>query len=85
MLPKFLIANNIQELPDNVYVIRTHTPKFILKGTIYDFKKDQKLHWIDAPINDPNVIKELIIEAEEFYLNELKSQETIFDIYKSEK
>ena len=39
MLPKFLLADNSQEMPDMLYVVHNETPRFIVGSDIEDFSK----------------------------------------------
>ena len=79
MLPKFLIADNSQELPDKVFIIHTQTPRYIVESNIEDFNIEQKIYWLDESINDKNIISKLLKEAEEFFDNELDSQDELYD------
>ena len=52
MLPKFLLADNSQELPDTIFVVHTQAPKCIIESDVDDFYTNQSIHWIDdAPEN----------------------------------
>ncbi len=79
MLPKFLIADNSQELPDKVFIIHTQTPRYIVESGIEDFNIEQKIYWVDEPINNKNIISQLLKEAEDFFDNELDSQDDLYD------
>ena len=76
MLPKFLIADNSQEVPEKIFVVHTEVPRFIIEGDIEDIESDMLVHWIDdeAAFSD-----QLIAEALNFYEDELASQEELFD------
>ena len=79
MLPRFLIADNSQELPDVIFVVHNENPRFIVQCDIEDFWSNQEIHWIDdAPDND-EVIDQLLEEAEDFLEKELASQEDYFE------
>ena len=79
MLPKFLIADNSQEMPNTIFVVHTESPRFIVESDIEDFSKDQQIHWIDdQPVND-SIIEELLEEAEDFLDEEFRSQEDLYD------
>lgn len=79
MLPKFLIADNSQELPNTIFVIHTESPRFIVESDVEDFHKDQQIHWIDdQPVNE-SIIEELMDEAEDFLETEFDSQEDLYD------
>ena len=79
MLPKYLIADNLQEQPDNVFVIRTQEPRFIIQGSITNYEHSQKIYWIDEPKSEKE-IKNLLNEAKNFYIQELEHQEISFDL-----
>ncbi|HAN79296.1 MAG TPA: hypothetical protein DCQ31_16770, partial [Bacteroidales bacterium] len=70
MLPRFLIADNSQELPDKIFVVHTHTPKCIIGGNIENFDNDRSVFWIDKEISG-QAFDKLLVEAEEFLENEL--------------
>lgn len=79
MIPKFLLADNSQELPDTIFIVHTEEPKFILECDIEDFNENQSIHWLDTKPNDKEIISELIEEAEDFLERELENQEDLFD------
>ncbi len=79
MLPKFLIADNSQELPEKIFTIHTEKPRYIIESDIEDFNINQKIYWLDEPIKDKNIISQLLKEAEEFFDNELDSQDELYD------
>lgn len=79
MLPKFLIADNSQELPEKIFIVHTMKPRYIVESDIEDFNTDQKIYWLDEPITDNSVISQLLKEAEEFFDTELDSQDELFD------
>lgn len=78
MLPKFLIADNSQEMPERIFVVHTEVPRFILEGDIDDIETNMLAHWIDE---EPaaSFIDDLVAEALNFYEDELASQEELFD------
>lgn len=79
MLPKFLIADNSQEMPNTIFVIHTEAPRFIVESDVEDFSKDQQIHWIDEqPVNDV-LIEQLLEEAEDFLEAEFENQEDLYD------
>ena len=43
MLPKFLLADNSQEMPDMLYVVHNESPRFIVGSDIEDFSVNQKI------------------------------------------
>jgi len=79
MIPKFLLADNSQELPDTIFIVHTEEPRFILECDIEDFNENQMIHWIDPKPNDEEEIEDLVEEAEVFLENELENQEDIYD------
>jgi len=79
MIPKFLLADNSQELPDTIFIVHTEEPRFILECDIEDFNENQMIHWIDSKPNDEEEIEDLVEEAEVFLENELENQEDIYD------
>lgn len=79
MLPKFLIADNSQELPETIYVVHTETPRFIVESDIEDFQSNQIIHWIDKAPESSIEIENLLDEAEDFLNIELENQEDLFD------
>ena len=79
MLPKFLLADNSQEVPDTIFVVHTESPRFIVESDIEDFWENQVIHWIDDDPQNEDFIAELLEEAEEFLENEFDSQEDLYD------
>ena len=79
MLPKFLLADNSQEMPDMLYVVHNETPRFIVGSDIEDFSVNQKIYWIDEECTDKDLVAQLLEEAEEFLEAELENQDTYFE------
>jgi len=79
MLPRFLIADNSQELPETIFVIHTEEPRFIVESDIEDFNLSQTVHWIDEKPKKDSLIEDLLADAEDFLNAELESQEDLFD------
>jgi hypothetical protein len=79
MLPKFLLADNSQVLPDTIFVVHTEQPRFIVECDAEGFNVDQKIHWLDDVPESDALIKELLDLAEEFMEMELESQEELYD------
>jgi len=79
MLPRFLIADNSQELPETIFVIHTEEPRFIVESDIEDFNLSQTVHWIDEKPKKDSLIEDLLADAENFLNAELESQEDLFD------
>lgn len=79
MLPKFLIADNSQELPNTIFVVHNETPRFIIESDVDDFQANQTIHWIDPQPEDDNQVNELIEGAENFLNDELDMQEELYD------
>jgi len=79
MLPKFLLADNSQEMPDMLYVVHNETPRFIVGSDIEDFSVNQMIYWIDEKPKDKDYINQLLEEAEEFLEAELENQDNYFE------
>jgi len=79
MLPKFLIADNSQELPEQVFVVHTESPRFIMQFELEDIYSDQVIYWIDDEPSDEDLISDLTADAEEFLEKELDNQESLYD------
>jgi len=79
MLPKFLLADNSQEMPDMLYVVHNETPRFIVGSDIEDFAVNQTIYWIDEKPLDKALIAQLLEEAEEFLEAELENQDNYFE------
>ena len=79
MLPKFLLADNSQEMPDMLYIVHNENPRFIVGSDIEDFSVNQSIYWIDPEPHDKNLIAELLEEAEEFLEAELENQDNYFE------
>ena len=79
MLPKFLLADNSQEMPDMLYVVHNENPRFIVGSDIEDFSVNQTIYWIDEKPKDEEYINQLLEEAEEFLEAELENQDKFFD------
>jgi len=80
MLPKFLLADNSQVLPDRIFVIHNEQPRFIVGSNIESFSLDQEIHWIDDDPASEELKKELLEQAEEFLDLELEYEEELFNI-----
>jgi len=78
-LPKFLIADNSQEQPEQIYVIHTQTPRCIIEGNIEDFYENQRIHWLDNQPVKQEEIDKLVKTADEFLVEELENQELLYD------
>ncbi|MBV5314241.1 MAG: hypothetical protein JZU47_13145 [Prolixibacteraceae bacterium] len=79
MLPKFLLADNSQEMPDMLYVVHNELPRFIVGSDIEDFSVNQTIYWIDEKPTDKELIAQLLEEAEEFLEAELENQDSYFE------
>jgi len=79
MLPKFLLADNSQVLPDRIFVIHNEQPRFIVGSNIESFAVDQEIHWIDDEPASEELKKELLEQAEEFLDLELEYEEELFN------
>jgi len=78
MLPKFLLADNSQVLPDRIFVIHNEQPRFIVGCNVESFIEDQEIHWIDDEPASEELKKELLEQAEEFLDLELEYEEELF-------
>lgn len=79
MLPKFLLADNSQELPDTIFVVHNEFPRFIVESDVDDFSSNQIIHWIDDKPTSETVVEQLLAEAEDFMEEEFDSQEDLYD------
>ncbi|MBL7971820.1 MAG: hypothetical protein JNL03_09900 [Prolixibacteraceae bacterium] len=79
MLPKFLLADNSQDMPDMLYVVHNETPRFIVGSDIEDFSVNQTIYWIDEKPKDKELIAQLLEAAEEFLEAELENQDSYFE------
>jgi hypothetical protein len=79
MLPKFLLADNSQEMPDMLYVVHNESPRFIVGSDIEDFSVNQKIYWIDEECTDKDLVAQLLEEAEAFLEAELENQDSYFE------
>ena len=77
MLPKFLLADNSQVLPDTIFIIHTESPRFIVGCDLEGFNVDQEIHWIDEKPESPDLIAELMEQAEEFMELELDYEDEL--------
>jgi len=79
MLPKFLLADNSQELPDTLFIIHTKEPRCIIECDVEDFNSSQTIYWLDEEPKDKELVEDVMDEAETFYNDELESQEDLYD------
>ncbi len=79
MLPKFLLADNSQDMPEMLYVVHNNAPRFIVESDIEDFSVNQQIYWIDQEPEDKDLIAKLLEEAEIFLEAELENQESYFE------
>lgn len=80
MLPKFLLADNSQVSPENIYVVHSETPRCIFECHIDDeFIDNYKVFWIDAAPANQDAINTLAVEAGKFLDDELDAQEKLFE------
>jgi hypothetical protein len=79
MLPRFLLADNSQELPDTLFIVHTQSPKCIIECDVEDFYSNQEIHWLDKAPENKSEIEDLLDDAETFYDEELDSQEDLYD------
>ncbi|HNW50607.1 MAG TPA: hypothetical protein PKH79_05960 [Prolixibacteraceae bacterium] len=79
MLPKFLLADNSQELPDTIFVVHNESPRFIVECDVDDFWSNQIIHWIDDQPENESITEQLLTEAEDFLEEEFDNQEDLYD------
>ncbi|TKG95855.1 hypothetical protein EYV94_06075 [Puteibacter caeruleilacunae] len=79
MLPKFLLADNSQELKDTIFVVHTQSPRFIIGSDVEDFYSNQEIYWLDEQPESDQLIDQLLEEAEEFLEKEFENQELLYD------
>lgn len=79
MLPKFLLADNSQELPDTIFVVHNEYPRFIVESDVDDFWSNQVIHWVDDQPESEVIIEQLLAEAEDFVEEEFENQEDLYD------
>jgi hypothetical protein len=84
MLPKFLLADNSQVLPDTIFVIHNEQPRFIVGCDVEGFSVDQQIYWIDEEPASEELIKELLEQAEEFMDIELEYEEELYKLENDE-
>lgn len=77
MLPKFLLADNSQVLPDTIFIIHTESPKFIVGCDLEGFNVDQEIYWLDEEPESEELKSELMEQAEEFMELELEYEEEL--------
>ena len=78
MLPKFLLADNSQVLPDKIFVVHNEQPRFIVGCDVEGFTVDQEIYWIDDQPASEELINELLEQAEEFMDLELEYEEELY-------
>jgi hypothetical protein len=79
MLPKFLLADNSQEVPDTIFVVHNEYPRFIVESDVDDFWSNQVIHWVDDQPESEVIIEQLLAEAEDFLEEEFNNQEDLYD------
>ena len=84
MLPKFLLADNSQVLPDKIFVIHNEQPRFIIGCNVEAFSQDQEIYWIDEEPASEELKKELLEQAEEFLDLELEYEEELYKLENEE-
>jgi hypothetical protein len=85
MLPKFLLADNSQVVPDKIFVIHTEQPRFIVGSNVEAFTEDQEIFWIDDEPASEELKKELLEQAEEFLDLELEYEEELYNLENEEE
>lgn len=84
MLPKFLLADNSQVLPDTIFVVHTEQPRFIVGCDVDGFSVDQEIYWIDDEPESEELKAELLQQAEEFMELELEYEDELDDMDESD-
>ena len=84
MLPKFLLADNSQVLPDKIFVIHNEQHRFIVGCNVEEFSMDQEIYWIDEEPASEDLKKELLEQAEEFLDIELEYEEELYKLENAE-
>lgn len=84
MLPKFLLADNSQVLPDTIFVVHTEQPRFIVGCDVDGFSVDQEIYWIDDEPESEELKAELLQQAEEFMELELEYEDELDELDKSD-
>ena len=80
MLPKFLFADNSQEMPESIFVVHTESPRCIFECPMdEDFYENHIIHWLDPESDNSLQVENLIKLAEEFLDAELDNQEELYD------
>jgi hypothetical protein len=79
MLPKFLLADNSQELPDTIFIVHNEYPRFIVESDVDDFGSNQVVHWIDDQPENEVIVEQLLSEAEDFMEEEFNNEEDLYD------
>jgi hypothetical protein len=85
MLPKFLLADNSQVLPDKIFVIHNEQPRFIVGCDVEGFSIDQEIYWIDEEPASEELKLELLEQAEEFMDLELEYEEELYKLENEEE
>ena len=85
MLPKFLLADNSQVLPDKIFVIHNEQPRFIVGCSVEAFSIDQEIYWIDDEPESEDLKSELLEQAEEFMDLELEYEEELYNLENEEE
>jgi hypothetical protein len=78
MLPKFLLADNM-DFPGKVYIVHTKYPRCIIESSVDDFQEDQKIYWLDEEVEDDDELKELLEEAENYFIREMDDLDENYD------
>lgn len=84
MLPKFLLADNSQVLPDTIFVVHAEQPRFIVGCDVDGFSVDQEIYWIDDEPESEELKAELLQQAEEFMELELEYEDELDDMDESD-
>ncbi len=84
MLPKFLLADTIEE-PDKTFVVHTQKPRFIVECDTDGFDTNQQIHWIDRPPKENTDKEEIIDNARGFFELQMDIIDGMFDNMQNDK
>ena len=74
-LPTFLIADNSQETPENVFVVHTDFPRFIAQFELDDIEAEPVIFWFDETPENKDEIENFASLAFNFLMDEMESQD----------
>lgn len=77
ILPTFLIADNSQETPENVYVVHTDFPRFIAQFELDDIEAEPVIFWFDETPENKDEVENFAGLAFNFLMDEMESQDSM--------